>query len=165
MLEISNSFDNTTSAWPDDMNNLITGLGEWTLTEAFYREQLATLPLMAITQLQAFNRGLIQAITNNIDPSTVNIHGHSNSTTHSGEWLGHQSPFILDLWNHWAQHSEEIVAMPPFLDITDPNPIVIPSSHPGESTPLQNVQHTSLGGAPMQNLQAIMTTYARSLYG
>ena len=54
MLEISNSFDNTTSVWPDDMNNLITGLGEWTLTEAFYREQLATLPLMAITQLQAY---------------------------------------------------------------------------------------------------------------
>ena len=97
MLEISNSFDNATSNWPDHMNNLTIGLGEWTLTDAFYREQLATLPLMAITQLQAYNSALIHAITNNIDPSTVNIHGHSDATTNSVEWLGHQSPCFVDL--------------------------------------------------------------------
>ena len=32
MLEILNSFDNTTYAWPEDMTNCVTGLGEWTLT-------------------------------------------------------------------------------------------------------------------------------------
>jgi len=56
----------------------------------------------------------------------------------------------------WAQHSEEIVALPTFLDFTDPNPIVI---QPNEPASLQNVHHISLGGAPVQNFQSILENF------
>ena len=79
----SSAKGHTTSTWPDDMTNNIFGIGEWSLTEEYYREQLAPLPLMAVTQLQAYNTGLIQAIINNIDATTVDIHGHNDSTNDS----------------------------------------------------------------------------------
>ena len=67
MQEILRSFDNTTFSWPDDMGNNIIGIGEWSLTEEYYRVKLATLLRLAVTHLRTFNSGLIQAITNNLD--------------------------------------------------------------------------------------------------
>ena len=49
--------------------------------------------------------------------------------------------------------------MPPFLDTTEPHPIVAPSTHPLEPPPPQNIQHTSLGGALVQNLQSILGNF------
>ena len=71
----------------------------------------------------------------------------------------HRSPCTLELWNHWIQHSDELIAMPPFLDTSHPHPDILASLHPPESPPLQDTQHISLGGAVVQNLQSMLGNY------
>ena len=122
-------------------------------------QQLSTLPLFSITQLQSYNDGLIHAITNNLDPTLLQINGNLTSSEPSYEWTNQQSPCLLEFWRHWSQHSEEIVSQPPFLDTSDPDaanhaqhqPIPLPLS--------QDIQHFSLGGAPVHTVQQILSQF------
>ena len=62
------------------MDPYIINMGEWTLNDSFYVEQLSRLPLLSITQLQAYNQGLIRihAITNTLDTTMVDINGNNS---------------------------------------------------------------------------------------
>ena len=159
MTDIMHSFDDTTSRWPDVMDPHIIHAGEWTLNENFYVQQLSTLPLFSVTQLQAYNDGLIHAITNNLDPTLLQINGNLTSRSHFDEWTNQQSPCLLEFWRHWSLNSEEIVSQPPFLDTSDPDaanyaqhqPIALPLS--------QDIQHFSLGGAPVHTVQHILSQF------
>ena len=85
MQIIQQSFDATTALWPDKMDTNLTAVCEISLREQFYVEQLAMLPLMAITQLHTYNEGTIHAITQGLDASSVNINGINTTPNRSLE--------------------------------------------------------------------------------
>ena len=157
MTDIMHSFDDTTATWPDIMDPHILHVGEWTLNENFYVQQLSTLPLFSITQLQAYNDGLIHDVTNNLDPTFLLINGTLSSSIISYEWVNQQSPCLLEFWRHWSLHSEEIVSQPPFLDTSDPDPVNRAQPQTASLVIPQDIQHLSLGGAPVHTVQQILS--------
>ena len=100
---------------PDNMDPNLISVGEMSMREQFYVEQLVLLPLISITQFRTYKEGIIQAITQQLDASFVDINGHNTSPNHSLEWTNQQAPGALDSWNNWITHSNEITSMPPFL--------------------------------------------------
>ena len=108
-------------------------MGELSMREQFYMEQLALLPLIAITQLHTYNEGIIQAITQQLDASFIDINGTNTPPTHSLDWTNQQAPGALDSWNNWILHSNEITRVLPFLDTAELDTASLPFSVPATS--------------------------------
>ena len=78
----------------------------------------------------------------------------------SYNWIKQQSPCTLEFWNHWILRSDEVVSQPPFLNTSDPDAAnhvqhqPLPLQHP------QDIQHHSLGGAPVQTVQAVLSHFS-----